>query len=184
MACSFVGNRNGRSLYENIGNSESHIICQTTEETMTNRRKSRELALQTLYAAEARRDSSYAHIMKNIADSGDYSPEAREYCLKLLEKVFIHKEQLDSLIQSHAANWDLVRMAAIDRNVMRTAVAELLFFTKIPYKVVIDEAVEIAKEYGTDDSGRFVNGILDSIYKTLSEKGKEVLSHGTDSPSS
>jgi N utilization substance protein B len=77
---------------------------------------------------------------------------------------------IDECLTRHAANWELKRMAALDRNVLRLAVAELFFFTEIPFKVVIDEAVELAKIFGTDESGRFVNGILDSIHKDRSKE--------------
>jgi N utilization substance protein B len=75
------------------------------------------------------------------------------------------------LISAKAANWEIRRMAAVDRNTLRLAAAELIHFKdSVPFKVVIDEAVEIAKTYGTDDSGKFVNGILDSIRKDLHSK--------------
>jgi N utilization substance protein B len=70
---------------------------------------------------------------------------------------------IDERITRHAANWELKRMAALDRNILRLAACELVNFSEVPFKVVIDEAVELAKLYGTDESGRFVNGIIDSI---------------------
>jgi N utilization substance protein B len=72
---------------------------------------------------------------------------------------------IDKSIQERAANWEMKRMAAIDRNIIRLAVAEMTFFTDVPVKVVIDEAVELAKTFGSSDSGKFVNGVIDSIHK-------------------
>jgi N utilization substance protein B len=91
----------------------------------------------------------------------------REYAEMLVERVVGQREEIDELLQQHTTNWSLARMAVIDRNVLRLAVAELRFSPDVPYRVIIDEAVEIAKLYGTDDSGKFVNGIIDAIYKKL-----------------
>ncbi|MCK4325384.1 transcription antitermination factor NusB, partial [bacterium] len=70
---------------------------------------------------------------------------------------------IDALLRKHADNWDIGRMASVDRNILRFASYELLFLDEIPPKVTINEAIEIAKKYSTQDSGRFVNGILDTI---------------------
>ena len=71
------------------------------------------------------------------------------------------------MITQRAANWDIKRMAVIDRNILRLAVTELFYFKQVPVKVVIDEAVELAKAFGAEDSGKFVNGIIDSIHKNV-----------------
>jgi transcription antitermination protein NusB len=133
----------------------------------TNRRKSRELALQSLYACEVSTTDEYTTIFASIAEETASAQIVTGYAAQLLEKVMQEKQDIDKLLAQHAANWDLKRMTVIDRNILRLAVGELLFFKDTPYKVVIDEAVELAKIYGTDESGKFVNGILDSIHKEI-----------------
>jgi transcription antitermination protein NusB len=135
----------------------------------TNRRKSRELALQALYACESGNDDSSDKVFATIADEAASSSAISDYAKQLVRKTTGSKDEIDALLIKHAANWDLKRMTVIDRNILRMAVCELLFFRDTPFKVVIDEAVEIAKIYGTDESGKFVNGVIDSIHKAMSE---------------
>ena len=108
----------------------------------------------------------------------------KKYACELLTQLYRAPEEIDELIKKRAANWDIKRMAAIDRNILRLAVAELCYFPQVPVKVVMDEAVELAKTFGAEDSGKFVNGIIDSIHKNLnglsSASGKDGLPHGTD----
>lgn len=134
---------------------------------MKSRRKSRELSLQTLYAAEANESTDIEAIFGNIREGLELSGEALEYALELAKKTGEKRDEIDEQLRQHTDNWDLRRMAAIDRNILRMAIAELKFFSDVPFKVVIDEAVEIAKIYGSDESGKFVNGILDSVYKEI-----------------
>jgi N utilization substance protein B len=136
-----------------------------------NRRKSRELALQALYACEIGDDPDCAAVLKSLMDEGGVDPSAAEYAKTLVVKVLSQRAEIDALLQHHTANWDVKRMTAIDRNILRMAVAELECGPpQVPFKVVIDEAVELAKQYGTDDSGKFVNGVIDSIRKEMPEK--------------
>jgi N utilization substance protein B len=132
-----------------------------------NRRKSRELALQALYACEAGNDDTFDNVLQTIADESASSKTISDYAKLLAEKTLKSKDEIDRLLSKHTANWDLKRMTVIDRNILRMAVSELLFFPETPFKVVIDEAVEIAKIYGTDESGKFVNGVIDSIHKDV-----------------
>jgi transcription antitermination protein NusB len=132
-----------------------------------NRRKSRELALQALYACEAGNDDTFDNVLQTIADESASSKTISDYAKLLAEKTLKSKDEIDRLLSKHTANWDLKRMTVIDRNILRMAVSELLFFPETPFKVVIDEAVEIAKIYGTDESGKFVNGVIDSIHKDM-----------------
>ena len=122
----------------------------------------RELALQFLYQAEfsgSRRGPEVARFWQHFRQ-GRKTPD---YLLELVEGVAAHLEELDALITRYSEHWRLERMAAVDRNLLRLAAYELLYEPKIPPKVVINEAVELAKLYGTEDSGAFVNGILDRI---------------------
>jgi len=149
-----------------------------------NRHRSRILALQTLYACEVGITPEWNVMLDRIADGSSLTPSITKYSKELLAKLYEQPEFIDDLIQKKAANWDMKRMAAIDRNILRLAVAELHFFQDVPAKVVIDEAVELAKSFGAEDSGKFVNGIIDSIHKSLTgtkkTSGKEGSLHGTD----
>ncbi len=137
---------------------------------MKKRRKARELALQALYAFEMGAGDDCLKILEDVAETRQYGPVVREYARALVEKAQEGREEADALIRKHAANWRLERMAAIDRNLLRMAVTELRCFEETPPKVVMDEAVELAKIYSTEESSRFVNGIIDSIYKELVAK--------------
>lgn len=88
---------------------------------------------------------------------------------RLVHGVMDRREALDQLIESHSSNWKLSRMAGVDRNLLRIAVFEMLDCADIPAKVSINEAIELAKKFGTEDSGAFINGILDSIRIALDE---------------
>ena len=92
----------------------------------------------------------------------------RLFADKLIRGVLDHRSDLDEKIKSHAENWDLNRMAVVDRNILRLAIYEMLYRDDIPPIVSINEAVDVAKKYSTEDSGKFVNGILDKIKSELS----------------
>jgi N utilization substance protein B len=130
------------------------------------RHRARELALQTLYACEIGRTPEWEDVLRRIGEGGSFSEESIRYARELVREAMASRGTIDEAITLHAANWELKRMAALDRNILRLAAAELFFFSDVPFRVVIDEAVELAKTYGTDDSGGFVNGILDSIHKS------------------
>jgi len=85
-----------------------------------------------------------------------------------------HRDEADALIKKHAKNWDLPRMAAVDRNILRLAIYEMLHRDDIPPVVSINEAVDIAKKFSTEDSGKFVNGILDKVKSELMRPAREV----------
>ncbi|MCL2218383.1 MAG: transcription antitermination factor NusB [Chitinispirillia bacterium] len=141
------------------------------EPIVTDRHRSRELALRTLYAFEVDTNGSWQDMLDSIAENDQLSVKVRKYASELVRATVEHLDSIDPMIAAKAANWELRRMAAVDRNTLRLATAELIYFREsVPYRVVIDEAVEIAKAYGTDDSGKFVNGILDSIRKDLYRK--------------
>lgn len=135
------------------------------EHPFKHRHRSRELALQTLYACEVGLTTEWKSMLDQIAESGALSEEVKKYARDLVTRVYESLNQIDQSIQERAANWEMKRMAAIDRNIIRLAVAEMTYFTDVPVKVVIDEAVELAKTFGSSDSGKFVNGVIDSIHK-------------------
>ena len=133
---------------------------------MKNRRLAREIALKTLYSIEMGTEGESSEVLHDIAEQEHCGLEARNYATLLVANTRDHVELLDSALQKHTSNWKIDRLSAIDRNILRMAVAELWYHKEVPYRVVIDEAVEIAKLYGTDDSGKFVNGVIDSVRKT------------------
>lgn len=97
--------------------------------------------------------------------------QAFDYAQTLVEGTLRHLEEIDELIRRQAEHWRLERMPAVDRNILRLAVFEFLYETDVPKLVILDEAIELAKEFGTEQSGRFVNGVLDGILKTQSLPG-------------
>ena len=130
---------------------------------MRKRTKSREIALKILYAWEITDDSldiSCEEYMKNNNSEEDV---VVEYAERLVSGIGSNIKKIDEMILSHATNWRLDRMATIDRNIIRIASFELVFMEDMPPKVAINEAIEMAKKYGSRDSGNFVNGILDKI---------------------
>ena len=100
------------------------------------------------------------------------SKDKWEFARSLLSTILEKKEYLDNLIVPKLKNWDAERIAALDMITMRMGVAEFLYFETIPPKVTINEYIDIAKEYSTQQSGQFVNGILDNIHKELVQQGK------------
>ena len=102
--------------------------------------------------------------------AGDVN-EAYGYAQTLVRGTLEHLEEIDALIRRQAEHWRLERMPAVDRNILRLAVFEFLYETDVPKLVILDEAIELAKEFGTEQSGRFVNGVLDGILKTQSLPG-------------
>ncbi len=92
--------------------------------------------------------------------------KALAYAKKLVEGTLTHREEIDGLIRQQAEHWRLERMPAVDRNILRLAVYEFLYEADVPKLVILDEAIELAKEFGSEQSGRFVNGLLDGILKS------------------
>lgn len=132
---------------------------------MRKRTEAREYALQFLYKHDITKDSIEELINFFWIDDRQPQPEVNDFVLQLVSGVIEHIKDIDSKILSFADNWKLKRMAVVDRNVLRLAVFELLYLEDIPAKVSINEAVDLAKKYSSEESGKFVNGILDSIKK-------------------
>ncbi|MGH7262498.1 MAG: transcription antitermination factor NusB [Candidatus Rokuibacteriota bacterium] len=134
---------------------------------MGRRRKARELALQFLYQLELRGDGDPASSSEEFWSRHPVDPEARAFAETLVRGTKLHQGKIDELITQYAENWDLDRMAVVDRNILRVGIFELLWMADIPPKVAINEAIEVAKKFSTQDSSRFINGILDRIHKEL-----------------
>jgi len=124
------------------------------------------MALKILYQIDVARRPLAAAIDSFFSDEPDVSPEVRQFAQSLVEGTRANVEAIDEKIASFAANWELKRMAVIDRNILRLGCYELMHCEDIPAKVSINEAIELAKKYGGIDSGKFINGILDKINKT------------------
>jgi N utilization substance protein B len=130
------------------------------------RRQGRESALQVLYQIDLTQreiDESLNLFWKNFTST----EEARDFCERLVRGVAEHADKINSIIDQCAQHWKMTRMTRIDRNILRMAVYELLYCQDIPPKVTINEAVEIGKRFGSEDSGAFINGILDKISHDL-----------------
>lgn len=135
------------------------------------RRRARKIALAILYQQEIT-GISYSRIVKEKL----YPPESEpvpEFTVQLLKGVNDHLQELDKLIDRYAKDWALERLPIIDKNILRLALFEMLYRNDIPISVSINEAVELAKLYGTEDSSRFINGVLGQIALTLTEPKKE-----------
>ena len=141
------------------------------------RSKAREVTLCLLYQIEIAKSEPQATI-QNYLENHPQKQEVIDFLSVLFEGVVKNLQNIDSLVKKHVKNWEIKRMAVIDRNILRMACFELLFLEDVPPKVSINEAIELAKRYGDVDSPRFVNGILDNIYKTESKKDKDLI--GTD----
>jgi transcription antitermination protein NusB len=136
------------------------------------RRDARECALQMLYEFDVGKHSK-DDILRTFWRMNEHSDKVCDFANQLFEGTLQRLKEIDKIIQQHTKNWRLSRMAAVDRNVLRLAVFEFLSGGKTPGTVVINEALEIAKKFSTQESAQFVNGILDSIKTELMEKGRK-----------
>jgi N utilization substance protein B len=129
------------------------------------RRDSRELVLQFLYQTDvsSRYTEPRNQALKKFWEIQEINKQAKAFAEELICGVLDHQEAVDTKIKAYSKNWDFHRIAIVDRNILRLAVYELLFRDDIPPVVSINEAIELAKKFSTDDSGRFVNGILDRV---------------------
>ncbi|MEO0184392.1 MAG: transcription antitermination factor NusB [candidate division WOR-3 bacterium] len=126
------------------------------------RRLARELALKILYCYDSGR-KEIPLIMDEILDKKKYDSSVKTFTKKLAMSTLNNLESIDEQIKGVIKNWEYDRISTIDRLILRIGVCELLFFEDIPCEVTINEAIEIAKKYGNDESNKFVNGILDAI---------------------
>src|SRR3990172_8261295 len=132
------------------------------------RRKSREAALQALYQAELSGETITGLAGKSLSGMLDMiesglNKASLSYGEALFKGVVDNASIIDSLIEEYSENWTIERMAVVDRNILRLALYELTIRNDVPYKVAIDEAVELAKEFSSDESAAFINGVLDKI---------------------
>jgi len=139
---------------------------------MSSRREARERVMQALYAYEQGGGEPADIIDLQLRDALIGDRNTFRFAERLFLRTIDHRKETDALIEKHAENWDLARIALIDRIVLRMALTEFLTFEDIPPKVTINEAIEIVKRYSTDKSGPFLNGILDAAVMDLQRQGR------------
>ena len=139
---------------------------------MGTRRDARELALQALYQLDVTADRDPAGALALFWGHFDAPPDVRSFARELVDGVREHRERIDALIGESAEHWKLPRLSRVDLNLLRLATFELLARADIPASVTINEAIEIARRFGTDESAAFVNGVLDHIAGVLGVKDK------------
>lgn len=139
---------------------------------MKERSRARNLAVQTLYAWEARSagDDALVHILHELFDANRVSPRNRFYADAVIRIIARRRPEIDGTIQRNLSNWSFNRLSVIDRNILRLGVAEILFVDDVPGAVTIREMMRLAERYGTPESPRFVHGVLDAV---LRESGKD-----------
>lgn len=140
---------------------------------MGKRRKARELTTQILFHMEFN-PGSPDEVFELICQNFDSSESIRVFSRELVYGVCDNREYLDEKIRQSSKNWRLERMSRVDRSILRLGAFELLFLKEIPPKVSIDEAVELGKRFGSEDSGAFINGVLDNIFNNM--KSEEPIS--------
>ena len=136
---------------------------------MGSRRKAREVALQLLYKSEFN-PGPVEEALSHFWREGELDERAKAFACELVNGVIEHLKEIDRWISASSENWRLDRMAVVDRNIMRLAVYEFMFTPETPKKVVINEAIEVAKRFSAGDSTQFINGVLDNIRKRVETK--------------
>ncbi|MGQ9652520.1 MAG: transcription antitermination factor NusB [Thermodesulfobacteriota bacterium] len=133
---------------------------------MGHRHKARVLALQVLYQIDLTGDPM-EESMALLCNGSDAPPDVRSFARDLVRGVRENMSEIDRLIRISSEHWRVERMAIVDRNILRLAVYELLFRPEVPSRVAMDEAIDLGKEFGTAESGAFINGVLDHIYLSM-----------------
>jgi len=126
------------------------------------RHKARSIALQALYEIDSAGRQAPA-VVERLLAGADFSQENNEFVRGLVEGTLRHQDEIDGNIHRFAPAWPVDQIAIVDRNILRLAIFEILFDNKVPVKVAVSEAVELAKTFGSENSARFVNGVLGSV---------------------
>lgn len=137
------------------------------------RRRAREYALQLLFQLDITGDKLSEELLKEFWEGNKEDDEVKEFASSIVKGTTEHLTVIDSLIKDVVEHWQLERMAIIDRNILRAATYELFYRPDIPPSVAINEAIEIAKKYSTEESSSFINGILDKIQETIKEEQRQ-----------
>ena len=141
------------------------------------KRVTRYICLQLLYSTELSNQNKIENLLENFFKGDNalfenISKEQIDYIKKLYKTTIDNQEKVDEIIKNKLNNWDITRLATIDKAILRMSISEMLFIDEIPPKVSITEGVEIAKVFSTDDSSSFVNGILDAVYNKIYKNKK------------
>ncbi len=139
---------------------------------MKKRTRARELVLQALYQLDLQGDD-FAPDIGDFIREEEEDPDTANFAIKIAKGVVIEIDAIDTMIREIAQNWDIARMAVIDRNILRMATYEIKHLAEIPPKVSINEAIELGKRYSTKNSGAFINGVLDRIKTRVAEEAEE-----------
>ena len=134
---------------------------------MGTRRKSRELTMQMLFQGDLGKQTPDEVRALFWSSRDDVDAETRGFAEDLYRVAAVRQPEIDALIESHAQNWRLERMAVVDRNLLRAAVAEMLGYPNTPAAIIINESLEIARRYAAPESVQFLNGVLDAIARTV-----------------
>lgn len=132
---------------------------------MGRRRRSREIALQVLFQFEAGEGASPEECFALFCRNFDAPREMRTFAWELFSGVVAHRSELDRRLAEASEHWRVERMSRVDRNILRLALYEMLYLSDIPPKVSLNEAIDLGKKYGSQDSGAFINGILDRVHR-------------------
>ena len=150
---------------------------------MGDRRRGRETALQILFILDLEKhlkdftEEELESVLMSHLDYLKVSDFTRDLAYLLVHGVYSKLDEVDTFIDSAAENWTLDRLSTIDRNLLRMAIYELCYLQDIPFKATINEAIEIAKRFGSDQSSKFVNGVLDRVHRTIEIKRKKQISN-------
>jgi transcription antitermination protein NusB len=139
---------------------------------MRQRRKAREVALQVLYQLDVLR-IDIEEAVELFWSNFEAPEEVKLFSCLLIEGTWRNIDQIDDLISSCSENWSIARMSKVDKNILRMAVYELLYCRDIPPKVTLNEAIDLGKVYGSENSGSFINGILDALYAKLRRRDED-----------
>lgn len=141
---------------------------------MSNRHLARTIAMQTLYQWDFNAADEARALQFLQANKREFAPEFDDqgFMENLIKQVLAHKIKIDEYIAKYAPEWPIEQITMVDRNILRIGVYELMISTDVPSKVAINEAIELAKSFGGQASGKFVNGVLGAIYKDLSKKNE------------
>lgn len=133
---------------------------------MGKRREARELVLKSLYCWEIS-GKKPEEVFGDLSSQMELDNPSKLFSRELFKQVIEHQKEIDELIKKNVQHWDFSRIAVVDKNILRIGICELLYLDDIPIKVSLDEAIELAKKYSSEDSGSFVNGVLDAIAKKI-----------------
>ena len=136
---------------------------------MSIRRRAREIALQVLYELDIGQGETQ-EVLSLYWENFQPSEKMREFCQRLVEGVRQKQAEIDPLLEKSSENWSLKRMPTVDRNILRLAAFELLYCPDIPFKVTLNEAIELARKFSTEESSAFINGLLDKIHSLVPAK--------------